>query len=161
MFFHDLNPKIRHSLSTEKWIKHSSCVYLQRLHSVNQLEYLENTSNQNHFLSDLTASFPRKKNCIPPGQDCKWPEEPTNYSIPCFNPLCTTYQLPDNNKCPDIRLVFYAPLPGCKCVDGWAQISPGECAEVGTCECPEVSDILNPDLYSVAPSSIEEIRLIG
>lgn len=146
----------------EKWIKSYFWVFWQRLHSVRQTESKYSNENLKEFLSDLIASYPRKRQYKPPGQECQWPEEFSNYSQPCFNVLCTTYQLPNNTKCPDPRLVDYGPFPGCVCVDGWAQISPGECAEIGSCECPAASDQLNPelyDLYDVPTIAASRIRI--
>lgn len=82
----------------------------------------------------------------------------TDYAWPCINALCNNYVQP-GEKCPDPAVVRYAPLRGCTCGPGYAQIVPDECIEYDSCECGGIANTSNTDVYQTTPEVMR--RLIG
>lgn len=82
-------------------------------------------------------------NCTDPNQEWRTDQASAN----CARPLCITYQLPNGRRCPNLAVVLYGITPGCVCKPGFAQISPEKCVDEESCDCLEIADAQNYNLY--------------
>lgn len=108
---------------------------------------------ETHSSSSSTSTSGQKcpgKNC---DDECDTPEPPPvrccgenqeyseGFTQVCMVDLCTTFEFATpKDKCPNPATVKYAAQPGCKCKKNFALTKPGQCARIGSIECPAVAN---------------------